>query len=221
MLMAGIYDVSGSRISDEKRKITSFSIVTMSSQNTGVMEAIHTRMPVFLNNETARVWLDSNLPYKECIDTVLAVGFKIGKEDLSFREVSSAVGNSKNNCKEIQLEVKKWKEIQLSKGIGKFMKVIPEKNILKRPKSSIQSTSSTVASQSASNTQLNNESMEDAFEDVFEDSSKAASKNLNSANKNTKKRGTPSNSQLRIEHYFRKKTSKLEEEALNTDTRKV
>eukprot|EP00917_Polyrhabdina_sp_WS-2016_P020062 GHVP01042884.1.p1 GENE.GHVP01042884.1~~GHVP01042884.1.p1 ORF type:complete len:210 (+),score=44.38 GHVP01042884.1:571-1200(+) len=209
MLMAGIYDVSGSRISDEKRKITSFSIVTMSSQNTGVMEAIHTRMPVFLNNETARVWLDSNLPYKECIDTVLAVGFKIGKEDLSFREVSSA------------LEVKKWKEIQLSKGIGKFMKVIPEKNILKRPKSSIQSTSSTVASQSASNTQLNNESMEDAFEDVFEDSSKAASKNLNSANKNTKKRGTPSNSQLRIEHYFRKKTSKLEEEALNTDTRKV
>ena len=97
---AGIYDI----YKDEEREIISFAIIT-TKPNDKIKE-IHDRMPVILDKEKEKIWLDNN--YQE-YDNLINFLKPFPDDLINIFEVSTLVNNPENNFKELILPYKKDK----------------------------------------------------------------------------------------------------------------
>jgi hypothetical protein len=74
-------------------------------------------MPVLLNDETKKLWLDPSVSFHDCFKAIMNTDVYKG---LTFYEVSEMVNSVKNDVPEIILPKKDYDEITLKKGIGRF-----------------------------------------------------------------------------------------------------
>ncbi|HQN49343.1 MAG TPA: SOS response-associated peptidase, partial [Caldisericia bacterium] len=97
---AGIFDI----YKDEENEIMSFSIITTEPNNK--IKKIHDRMPVILDKEREKIWLDYE--YKG-YDNLINFLTPFPDDLLDIFEVSNLVNNPENNFKELILPYKKDK----------------------------------------------------------------------------------------------------------------
>lgn len=94
---AGIFDV----YKEDDIKIKTFAIIT-TEPNEKIKE-IHNRMPVILDKEKEKIWLDYNL--KE-FDKLIKILEPYPEEYINLHEISPLVNNPENNFKELILPYK-------------------------------------------------------------------------------------------------------------------
>lgn len=85
-----------------------FVVLTMDSTPTGNLSKIHHRMPVFLNEETRKLWLDPDTSYATCFKAIMKSKVY---EGLSFYEVGDLVNSVKHDKPEIILPKAEYEEI--------------------------------------------------------------------------------------------------------------
>lgn len=95
---AGIYDI----YKDEYKEITSFAIIT-TEPNANIKE-IHDRMPVILDKENEKIWLDNEYEIYENLINLLK---PFNENLINIYEVSTSVNNPENNYKELILPYKR------------------------------------------------------------------------------------------------------------------
>jgi len=132
LLLAALYDVwrppgapTQCEPGAENEDLESTTILTMDPQNTP-MEKVHDRMPVFLTPETAQLWLDASVSFKEVISKVLKTAHEHAKIQLLLYEVSPLVSNIKNDSPDCILPKKQYDSKKLSSGLGRFFKKATE-----------------------------------------------------------------------------------------------
>lgn len=101
--------------------LESTAILTMDPMGTP-MERVHDRMPVFLNPETASMWLDPAKGFADVVAPVLKASTAHAREQLLLYEVSSLVSKIGNESPDCILPKKEYNSRQLAKGIGRFFK---------------------------------------------------------------------------------------------------
>src|SRR5699024_398327 len=92
MWFAGLWD----KWENDEHKIYSCTIITTAANDK--MKHIHHRMPVILDDNNANAWLDRNHTDKEYLRTLLGA---YDEDQLSMTRVSRAVGNVRNQGKEL------------------------------------------------------------------------------------------------------------------------
>ena len=92
-----------------------FVVLTMNASSN--IANIHHRMPVLLNDETKKLWLDPSVSFHDCFKAIMNTDVYKG---LTFYEVSEMVNSVKNDVPEIILPKKDYDEVSLKKGIGRF-----------------------------------------------------------------------------------------------------
>ncbi|WOF24647.1 SOS response-associated peptidase [Microbacterium betulae] len=102
LFLAGLYewwrDPSKGR-DDPSRWLLSFTVLTREA--VGPLGAVHRRMPVFLDEDHADAWLDTDVDYPlDILDAALDDAPRVA-ERLTFRRVSPAVGNVRNDSPEL------------------------------------------------------------------------------------------------------------------------
>lgn len=95
---AGIYDI----YKDKDNEITSFAIIT--TEPNAYIKEIHDRMPVILDKENEKVWLDNEYNVYENLINLLK---PFPESLMNIYEVSTSVNNPKNNFKELILPYKR------------------------------------------------------------------------------------------------------------------
>lgn len=95
---AGIYDI----YKDKDNEIISFAIIT--TEPNGYIKEIHDRMPVILDKENEKIWLDNEYSdYENLIDLLKPFNENL----MNIYEVSTSVNNPENNFKELILPYKR------------------------------------------------------------------------------------------------------------------
>ncbi|MBT3301065.1 MAG: SOS response-associated peptidase [Bacteroidetes bacterium] len=94
--MAGLWDQWKDT---EGQTIHSFSIITCAPNE--LMAPIHNRMPVILNRDQEKIWLDNSQKSEELVDILKPYN----KDDMNTYEVSSLVNSPRNNFEELILPV--------------------------------------------------------------------------------------------------------------------
>jgi len=117
LLFAAIYDRS--KTTGENK----CSIITMESF--GCASKVHSRMPLLLSPDTARMWLEGS-PFSE-LKTELSQTARKLSEDLQCIQVSTLVNSIHNQSRDVTLPIAEAKKRSFEKGLGRFFKVSPEK----------------------------------------------------------------------------------------------
>ncbi|MGQ9845614.1 MAG: SOS response-associated peptidase [Caldisericia bacterium] len=95
---AGIYDI----YKDKDKEITTFAIIT--TEPNGYIKEIHDRMPVILDKENEKIWLDNEYSdYDNLIDLLKPFNENL----MNIYEVSTSVNSPENNFKELILPYKR------------------------------------------------------------------------------------------------------------------
>ena len=110
LFLAGIFEKS--RISGEDK----CSILTMDSS--GCVSKIHSRMPVILSPESAKLWL-SGTPFSDVHEKISQTARTLSR-DLVCIEVSTLVNNIANQSRDVTLPAAESKKRSFEKGLGRF-----------------------------------------------------------------------------------------------------
>lgn len=95
---AGIYDI----YKDKDNEIISFAIIT--TEPNAYIKEIHDRMPVILDKENEKIWLDNEYSNYENLLNLLK---PFNENLINIYEVSTSVNNPENNFKELILPYKR------------------------------------------------------------------------------------------------------------------
>ncbi|MBI9008769.1 MAG: SOS response-associated peptidase [Tenericutes bacterium] len=90
---AGLYTVF---LREDGSKVYTCTIITTKANS--LMEGIHDRMPVILNEVTAKQWLNPSLSDSATLEKILV---QYDPKEMAFHQVSSRVNKTSNNDKEI------------------------------------------------------------------------------------------------------------------------
>ena len=115
LLLAAIFDTSKS---GERR----CSILTTDS--VGPVAKVHTRMPVLLSPETARMWLSSK-KFDEIAGPVIK-GCKAQANELQCTQVSPLVNSVANKSRDVTLPIAEHKKRSFEKGLGRYFTISPD-----------------------------------------------------------------------------------------------
>merc|ERR1711962_1776263 len=89
-------------------------------------EQIHDRSPIFLDEESARLWL-SNSEIDQVLPPLLNKSHTVGRKEMMAYEVSSFVSNVRNEGSDCCKPVKEYKQKLFETGIGRYLTRVPKR----------------------------------------------------------------------------------------------
>ena len=72
------------------------------------LSKIHHRMPVFLTEETKKLWLDTSVPYSKCFKEIMKTKVY---EGLVFKELGTLVNSIKHDNEEVILPKAEYEQL--------------------------------------------------------------------------------------------------------------
>lgn len=92
-----------------------FVVLTMNAAEN--LSRIHHRMPVFLTEETKKLWLDPDAKYADCFKAIMKSKVY---EGLTFEEVGTLVNSVIHDGPEIIMPKAQYEELLHQRGLGRF-----------------------------------------------------------------------------------------------------
>ena len=116
LLLAAIYDTNPAT--------GELSCSILTTDSCAAVAKVHTRMPVMLSAETARLWMGT-APFSEIVGPIVKA-CRSQAEGLFCTQVSNLVSSISNKSRDVTLPVAEMKEKSFQKGLGRFFTKSPD-----------------------------------------------------------------------------------------------